>query len=381
MKLSTLKTTHKNNIFTLLNKNKKKFSPLLLTPLLAACEGFTITINPVSQSLIDAANAANMTIHISPLTQGDVFGGTNDDDAIFGSNYADNLSGDIGDDEIHGYGGDDALNGNSGDDKIWGGDGADHINGGTGADKLYGEDGIDVIDPGNDLEIDFIDGGAGYDTLTYASHSIGKLTININNGSVNIGGNGSDSFINIENITGVLNAQNELIGDGIANHLIGGNLADFIAGNGGDDLIEGKNGNDDLDGGAGNDIIKGGAGEDEIKGGSGDDEIEGNEGVDTIIGGQGSDKLTGGSGDDIFKFTNDDALGGNSTDTITDFSTNDDFLNFAQLDYINNFADLTGNMLTSQGDTIIYLDAAHDHKIIIENVDHTSLSSSDFVFA
>lgn len=80
--------------------------------------------------------------------------GTNDTDALDGSDKPD---------IIHGKGGDDTLNGNGGSDVLYGDAGNDTLNGDAGNDDLYGGTGNDTLVGGAGSDI--LDGGAGNDTL------------------------------------------------------------------------------------------------------------------------------------------------------------------------------------------------------------------------
>ncbi|MGH9383106.1 MAG: calcium-binding protein [Vicinamibacterales bacterium] len=135
----------------------------------------------------------------------DVIEGGDGGDALSGEDGRDNLDGGEGDDTVRGGAGDDRLNGDSGNDVLIGeGDndtllgsrGDDSLDGGDGHDTLLGGDGEDVLSggPGEDFvlgglgadsvragseddliviragdigrgETEFIDGGAGHDTL------------------------------------------------------------------------------------------------------------------------------------------------------------------------------------------------------------------------
>ena len=110
---------------------------------------------------------------------------------LYGSNFADTLTGDgsvniiqggAGDDAIVGAGGADGLFGNVGDDLIQGGDGDDVVNGGQGNDRLFGNVGDDSIHGG--IGDDYINGGQGSDIL-YGDAGSNTL----------VGGLGADSFV------------------------------------------------------------------------------------------------------------------------------------------------------------------------------------------
>ncbi|MGR3436539.1 MAG: family 16 glycosylhydrolase [Shimia sp.] len=80
--------------------------------------------------------------------------GTDGEDALYGTRWADFMSGGSGDDVLHGRKGHDQLDGGSGDDELFGQKGRDVLLGGAGDDKLIGGKGRDVLQ-----------GGAGKDHL------------------------------------------------------------------------------------------------------------------------------------------------------------------------------------------------------------------------
>jgi len=86
--------------------------------------------------------------------------------------------------------------------------------------------------------------------MTYSFEDIGQaVTASIADGTATYGGV-SETFVNIENLTGT-------------------NLDDNLTGDGGDNVLLGLDGNDTLTGGAGNDTLTGGAGDDLLIGGGG----------------------------------------------------------------------------------------------------------------
>ena len=103
------------------------------------------------------------------------------------------------------------------------------------------------------------------------------------------GGDGSDTFSGLENLTG--SAFNDtLTGDGNANVLSGLGGVDTLVGGAGVDTISGGDANDTITGGTGNDTLDGGLGNDTFNFASGD-------GVDTISG------FTAGGTDDTIVVT------------------------------------------------------------------------------
>ncbi|MFW2061574.1 calcium-binding protein, partial [Acinetobacter baumannii] len=79
-----------------------------------------------------------------------------------------------------------------------------------------------------------IDGGAGIDTVTYAN-ATSAITVNLSNTAAQAtGGSGSDTLLNVENLTG-------------------SKYNDILTGNSGINVLDGGIGNDTLTGDKGND--------------------------------------------------------------------------------------------------------------------------------
>ncbi len=307
----------------------------------------------------------------------DTVDGGEGNDTIQGGDGDDTLIGGLGNDDIQGNDGDDIIEGNEGDDVLWGGAGNDTIDGGDGNDNVMGGSGDDVVDlgdgddiaqtgsgddtvigglgndtietndgndtveggDGNDVintsghaplpdlgypglfpsdpnpndDIDFVDGGAGDDTITTGDDA-----------DTILGGTGNDT------IDGGLDADTIDGGDG-NDRIVGGEGSDVIDGGAGDDtiyagidpdlglpdnldipddtdlvpnngmdIVNGGDGNDTIFGADDDDVLNGDAGDDFIDGGIDDDTITGGTGNDTIIGGEGSDTLSGGDDEDTF---------------------------------------------------------------------------------
>ena len=167
----------------------------------------------------------------------------------------------------------DVINAGGGNDFVKGGRGADTVLGGTGNDTLTGGFGLAGASvsggDGNDLIFavigspEFIDGGAGIDTLDTTDFG-GNYLVDLATGRTNFVG---EDFINMENVVA-----------GVGN-----------------DTLTGTVGANRMDGGAGNNSIVGGSGKDTLVGGIGVSN-------DTLVGGQGRDVLTGGFGDDVFDY-------------------------------------------------------------------------------
>jgi Ca2+-binding RTX toxin-like protein len=211
--------------------------------------------------------------------------GTENSDTFYGSSYKDEVHAGGGNDFIFGGGGDDLIFGDNGDDVLWGEAGNDTLNGGIGNDFMVGGAGADK----------FI-GGDGFDTVSYASSSLGVTTDMVAGGTTNdaLG----DTFSGVEKI-------------------IGSNYSDVVHGN---------TFANTLDGGQGDDWLFGHGGEDILIGGSGQDHLNGGNGADLLIGGDGIDTLTGGADPDIFAVSVF-----NDADHITDFEKGVDKVSFTDL--------------------------------------------------
>ena len=142
------------------------------------------------------------------------------------------LSGGLGDDTLYGLGGNDTLNGGGGTDwanyvysvatvnvslvtnQASGGEGIDtlisieNIAGSTLADTLFGDSNANWI-RGN-LGNDTINGGGGFD---YADYAFALAGVTVNLSALTATGDGSDTLVSIENVSGSGFADT-LLGDG-----------------------------------------------------------------------------------------------------------------------------------------------------------------------
>lgn len=281
---------------------------------------------------------------------------------ISGRDGNDTITTGSGDDVIHGEGGNDVINAGAGDDSILGGSGADNLNGGSGYDWLiyqnstsavtinlanntasggyaqgdtiqnfehvFGSAYDDTITGDANVNViagysgaDTIDGGDGFDLLTYAVSTSG-VNVNLETGAASGGDAAGDTFVNIEGIFGSDQADT-LTGDTVRNELYG---------LGGNDIINGGDGNDYIEGGAGADNMDGGNGAFDflvynastsgvtvnLSTGTG---LNGDAQGDTFINFEGihgsdfADTLTGDAGDNIFEgFGGLDILNGDAGD-------------------------------------------------------------------
>jgi Ca2+-binding RTX toxin-like protein len=101
-----------------------------------------------------------------------------------------------------------------------------------------------------------MDGGNGADTGDY-TNSATAVTGNLSTNTAT--GEGSDTFVSIERLTGT-------------------KLADTLTGNGGVNVLNGLLGNDKLNGAGGNDTLNGADGNDAMNGGIGTDTCNGGAG-------------------------------------------------------------------------------------------------------
>jgi Ca2+-binding RTX toxin-like protein len=179
---------------------------------------------------------------------------------VYGTAFADTLTGNELSNELRGQAGDDVLSGAAGDDYLFGGDGSDTVNGGAGNDLLDGGSGADSMA-----------GGTGNDTYI-VDNSGDSITENANEGT-----------------DLVQSAFSYQLGANLENLTLTGTSAISGTGNALDNVITGNGAANGIDGGAGSDALTGGAG---------------------------ADTLTGGAGNDTFK----DTASGLNGDTITDWS-------------------------------------------------------------
>ena len=255
---------------------------------------------------------------------------------LFGSAFADSLTGDDNANVLTGAGGNDALNGGGGADTAdyAGAGGAVTVNlfagtaaGGAGSDTLSSIENVvggifnDTIIASNGDNV--INGGAGTDLVSFANATAG-VTANLTTGAVT-GGSGNDTLVAVESLIG--SAHNDtLTGTSGANSLEGGLGNDTVAAGTGNDTVEGGLGDDVLAGEAGTDTLTyaraasavtvllaagtatGGDGSDTISGfenviGSAHGDIlTGDANANTLVGGLGNDALDGGAGTDTANY-------------------------------------------------------------------------------
>ena len=230
----------------------------------------------------------------------------------------DQLIGSSANNQLSGMAGNDVLSGLAGDDTLLGGVGDDVLNGGEGND--------------------YLDGGLGNDTASYADATAGVSVRLYTEAPQDTVGAGTDTLINIENLTGS-QFKDTLRGDNDANVLDGGAGSDALYGYGGDDILRGGTGGSSatllqgerynyLNGGEGNDTVDYSdasagitisLGTNEIQrnltanrrdvlfsienltGSAFDDTLSGDDGDNILRGGAGHDILSGEGGDDVLE--------------------------------------------------------------------------------
>jgi len=199
----------------------------------------------------------------------------------------------------------------------------DVITGTSGVNILAGGTGNDLLDGGAAVGTDYLYGGDGIDTLSYASSAVG-VRANLAVTTAQATGAGNDTLSGFEAITG--SAHNDILtGDAAANLLSGGAGDDLLSGGLGDDGFVGGDGIDTVSyataaAGVTVNLIQGNA-----TGGAGSDTMVGIEGLigsshaDTLIGDAGANSLSGGAGNDLLiGGVGDDVIdGGAGIDTLS----------------------------------------------------------------
>lgn len=199
------------------------------------------------------------------------------------------------------------------------------------------------------------DGGAGFDTVSYAKAGKG-VTADLSKGTAS-GGGGNDTFKSIEHLIGS-DFNDQLLGDDQNNRLDGGKGADKLLGGGGNDIyvlneLNGKTLDkvtETLNQGA--DTVQTpysyvlpnhveylqltGSNAVNSTGNALNNRIQGNDGANIVNGKEGSDILIGGNGNDVFRFDSKifTKLGGMvfpiNGDVIEDFKSGSDAIHLAK---------------------------------------------------
>jgi Ca2+-binding RTX toxin-like protein len=163
-------------------------------------------------------------------------------ETVYGSMYADALTGSADRDQLYGAAGNDTLDGRAGHDLLHGGSGNDTLYGGDGNDHLYSESGADSLYGGNDSDFirggegaDYLHGGAGVDTASYFGSAAG-VTVNLATGIGKGGDAQGDTLVSIEDLGGSF-FDDVLIGNADSNRLGGVAGKDILTGAAGADVF------------------------------------------------------------------------------------------------------------------------------------------------
>ncbi|WP_300016402.1 hypothetical protein [uncultured Roseobacter sp.] len=270
--------------------------------------------NPSGDVVNGDANANDYTID-------SIYGGTADDDEIYGFGGDDVLAGGQGNDVLEGGDGNDTLLGQAGFDILIGGAGNDTLKGGGGVegDQLHGGEGDDMLEADTTSQgMVLLEGGNGDDTYRAGANAwidettgSGTDTIvlgngiiaadlsysRIGNGDLAVDTNGYGSFFIRDHFNSPTTPVETITFDAGGPDVDLTTLAIQVTTNGTefDDVLDGV-----TSGGSVVDTIYGKAGNDTINSGAGDDTVYGEDGNDQIDGGAGDDDLRGGKGDDIY---------------------------------------------------------------------------------
>ncbi|CAN1527024.1 RTX calcium-binding nonapeptide repeat [Burkholderiaceae bacterium] len=303
----------------------------------------TFVIDSALDVITEALGGGTDQVNIAAASSGTYTLAANLENATVTTAVAYNVTGNTLNNTLVGNQASNVLSGGVGNDLLDAAGGNDTLAGGVGNDTLIGGDGIDLADYSS----------ASAAITTSFAGMVGTAT----------GGDGTDSLVGIENVSGS-GFNDTLSGSDGSNLLIGNAGADLLMGNGGDDTLIGGLGNDILIGGEGtdwvsfdsasatsgvslalasgggtasgsegtdvlsgieniigsafNDTIAGDENNNAFKGGAGNDSLSGIAGNDTLSGGDGNDTLKGGVGYDriLGGLGNDSIDGGAITDRI-----------------------------------------------------------------
>jgi Ca2+-binding RTX toxin-like protein len=225
---------------------------------------------------------------------------------IIGTDEGEGLGGHDEDDLIRGLGGNDYLDGARGDDTLRGGKGDDFLIAGGGLSGP-GEHDLLIGGGGNDFLIadagDWVDGGAGRDTLWLTLSGDRRVTLDLRpldaGGAVEVAGGGfrsvedaritlgsGDDRVRFGDLTSAQLTIDSGRGD---DRMIGGAGGDFMVGGGGADTLRGGEGDDALVSGGGGaydqrvDVVRGGSGDDVLYTDGAYDVLYGGSGIDTFV--------------------------------------------------------------------------------------------------
>lgn len=304
-----------------------------------------------------------------------------------------------GNDIINTGKGNDVLSGGGGDDSLLGGQGIDRIDGGVGNDRWGG----DLSFTNENISIN-VNGGSTF-LGSGSVRNIEALNLITGGGNDTVKGHVSSAMSDSiatgggnDAVTLFLNSTDWVDGGAGKDTLTVNNTADtggvwlmnltLNAGGGYDGKFDGTGGLDiyftgierfvfaDTAGGADiinagdlGDSLLGGGGNDQLSGGGGADKIFGDAGLDTITGGAGKDRLSGGDEADVFVY---DRTADEARDTILDFADGVDKIRIAG-------GSMIGVTIAASGlsDTLVSLSSGTD--ILLKGV-AAGIGGEDFLF-
>lgn len=308
---------------------------------------------------------AGVTVDLTKTTAQDTIGAGKDTltgvESIWGSKFADVLTGDANSNYLFADAGNDTLSGGAGDDFFAGGTG-----------------------------VNVIDGGEGFDTIDYAMSAVGVEVDLSRNIATSIGDASiSDRLSSIELVTG--STHDDIItGNTADNYLFGDAGDDVLRAAGGQDVLEGGDGEDTLFGsstGTG-DVLLGNAGDDRVVVYAGATVVDGGAGVDTLkvvsaanlkidLRISGSQEIASGLHVDLRDVENliggagNDQLTGDAKDNVLNGGDGDDILDGGSGSDTASYQDALWGVTIDLGKTVHALDSAgqgNDTLISIENV-------------
>jgi Ca2+-binding RTX toxin-like protein len=240
----------------------------------------TIIALPVSAATLPIAAATPPCEGACLGVRSPVYEGGAGDDIVFGER---------GNDTIRGNGGNDRLFGGIGDDLLQGGEGDDFLAGGFGADSIDGQQGNDFVRGDGTIDHLYDTGGAGVDTLSYAT----GVTLGFNGQQPLIPGfpdENGERGVRLELAVGGQNGKNGIAADGGGVDEVEAGAFETIVGTPFSDWIVGSDRDETIYGGGGADLIEGGGGNDALFGGAAGDDLDGGAGADSASGGPGSNR-------------------------------------------------------------------------------------------
>jgi Ca2+-binding RTX toxin-like protein len=349
-------------------------------------------------------------VNLVTQTATDGLGGTDvirNVESIFGSQFADdftgddsnnNLFGNAGNDTLRGGGGADSLDGGDGNDILQGGDGADQLSGGRNNDELTGGAGQDsfsfsrsTLPPVTDFGVDVITDFSVADDLLNVSNVpeltsldavLARATANAQGVLIQINPANSIQLngVTLADLPSVRFFFSPIVGTAGDDVLDGTSIGESINGFDGNDVINGRGGADFLNGGNGNDTLNGGDDADQLLGTAGNDLLNGEAGSDFMDGGSGDDTLTGGAGNDSFRSSiSSFPLGTHGRDVFVDFSVTDDRLDLGGIASMTSRDALNAAAAQVGPDVVITIDATSS--ITLRNLTLAQLANANVTFA